>query len=344
MAHNLDTTNGQTSFVSARQDAWHHLGTTLPSAFTAEDAMEQGLLGGWNVRTQPLYTHVKDDVVDEETGEITSKTSQVEIPNRFGVVRDNPVVPGQIDPLSVVGSAYHPIQNEAHAEFLNTLVDESGAHFETAGAIDGGRKVFITMKMPGHMKVGGVDQVDMYLAALNSHDGSLPFTVMVTPVRVVCENTLNIAWGGTDSKVKIRHTRHGGKSIVERARQTLDLSFDYLEGFQDEAEKLINTTMTQSSFEQIIEKAYGVDEDAPVSTMTRTSNKLDEMVRLFADAYTHEGLRDTAWAGLNALTEWNDHFTPVRNDDEQGQRSIKAVMDPNFKNRARNLIVAHAGI
>ena len=344
MAHNLDTTNGQTAFVSARKDAWHHLGVTLPDAFTAEDAMEHGLLGGWNVRTQPLYAHVKDETVDETTGEISSETSQIEIPNRYAVVRNNPVTPEQIDPLGVVGSAYHPIQNEAHAEFLNTLVDESGAHFETAGAIDGGRKVFITMKMPGHMKVGGVDQVDMYLAAINSHDGSLPFTIMVTPIRVVCENTLNLAWGGADSKVKIRHTRRGGESIVERARKTLELSFDYLEGFQEEAEKLINTTMTQSQFEQIIEKAFGVDEDAPVATMTRTSNKLDEMVRLFADAYTHEGLRDTAWAGLNALTEWNDHFTPVRDDDEQGRRSVKAVMDPYFKNRARKVVTEFAGI
>ena len=336
MAHNLDTTNGQTAFVSARKDAWHHLGVTLPDAFTAEDAMEHGLLGGWNVRTQPLFAHVKSE---DETDD--SPASQIEIPNKYAVVRNNPVNVGQIDPLGVVGGAYHPIQNEAHAEFLNTLVDESGAHFETAGAIDGGRKVFITMKMPGHMKVGGVDQIDMYLAAINSHDGSLPFTIMVTPVRVVCENTLNLAWGGTDSKVKIRHTRRGGESIVERARKTLELSFDYLEGFQEEAERLINTTMTQSTFEQIIDEAFGVGDDVPVATFTRTSNKLDEMVRLFADAYTHEGLRDTAWAGLNALTEWNDHFTPVRDDDEQGRRSVKAVMDPHFKNRARELILSH---
>lgn len=336
MAHNLDTTNGQTAFVSARKDAWHHLGITLPDAFTAEDAMEHGLLGGWNVRTQPLFAHVKSE---DETDD--SPALQIEIPNKFAVVRNNPVESGEIDPLGVVGGAYHPIQNEAHAEFLNTLVDESGAHFETAGAIDGGRKVFITMKMPGHMKVGGVDQVDMYLAAINSHDGSLPFTIMVTPVRVVCENTLNLAWGGTDSKVKIRHTRRGGESIVERARKTLDLSFDYLEGFQEEAERLINTTMTQSTFEEIIDEAFGVDLDSPVATVTRTSNKIDEMVRLFADSYTHEGLRDTAWAGLNALTEWNDHFTPVRDNDEQGRRSVKAVMDPFFKNRARDLILAH---
>src|SRR5690625_7798356 len=74
MAHNLDTTNGQTAFVSARKDAWHHLGVTLPDAFTAEDAMEHGLLGGWNVRTQPLFAHVKSE---DETDE--SPASQIEI-------------------------------------------------------------------------------------------------------------------------------------------------------------------------------------------------------------------------------------------------------------------------
>ena len=58
MAHDLDTTEGQTSFVSAREDAWHRLGTVLPETFSAEDAMEKGLLGGWNVRKAPLVASV----------------------------------------------------------------------------------------------------------------------------------------------------------------------------------------------------------------------------------------------------------------------------------------------
>lgn len=327
MAHNIDTTNGQSAFVSAREDAWHQLGTTLPDAFTAEEAMEHGLLGGWNVRKTPLTT------VDEQ-GEL------LEVPGRFAVIRTNPVSSVN-EVLSVMGAGYTPIQNEEHAELLNTLVDESGAHFETAGSIDGGRKVFITMKMPGHIKVGGADPIENYIAAVNSHDGSSQFTIMVTPIRIVCQNTMNFALAQASNRFQVRHTRGAHALIQQQARQALDMTFGYLEGFQEQAEQLINTTMTQVQFEEIIQKAFGAPEDAPAATITRRSAKVDKMAELFADAHTQEGIRDTAWAGLNAMTEWFDHFNPTRGEDPDTTRSTRALLDPGFKNQALNLMLSY---
>lgn len=350
MAHNLDTTNGQTSFVSAREDAWHRLGTVLPDSFTAEDAMEKGLLGGWNVRKTPLLADVdvpvELDPTDRELleltgGEAPTERIQVSVPNKYAVVRDNPVVRGQIDALGVVGGTYHPIQNEAHAEFLNTLVEESGAHFETAGAIQDGRKVFITMKLPNHINVGGVDQVDTYLAAINSHDGSLPFTIMVTPVRIVCQNTLNLAWEGASSRVKIRHTVNSQASVVSKARETLDMSFGYLDHFQEEAERLINTSLTTLEFEKLVHRAFGAHEEMAPAVATRRETHVDELMRLFSDSYTHEGLRETAWAGLNTLTEWFDHYAPVRGAQADEKRAENALLLPKFKDNARDLILSY---
>src|SRR5690606_19715075 len=103
--------------------------------------------------------------------------------------------------------SYTVIQNEEHAGLLNALVDESGAHFETAGALQGGKRVFITMKLPGHMSIGGVDRVDQYLAAMNSHDGSSAFTFMISPVRIVCQNTLNFALGKASNVLDRKSTR-----------------------------------------------------------------------------------------------------------------------------------------
>lgn len=330
MAHNLDTTDGVTSFVSARQDAWHQLGQTLPDAFTAEQAMEHGYLGGWNVRKTPILAQVGEQ--------------QVPMPNRYAVVRDNPVTAGQIDVLGDVGTAYRVIQNEELAGLLDTLVDESGAHFETAGAIDGGRKVFVSMKLPGHIKVGGVDPVDNYIAAMTSHDGWLPTSVMVTPIRVVCQNTMNLAFRQASNIFRVRHTSGAHRAIVQQAREALDFTFDYLDGFQAEAEELVNTTMTAERFEQIVTAEFGPagGKDAPKATATRWDNKLGEMLTLFADSNTHERVRDTAWAGLNALTEWHDHYAPVRGvsaEDEGMARSRKALLLPGFKNRAREIIL-----
>lgn len=327
MAHNLDTTNGQSSFVSAREDAWHGLGTTLPSGFTAEEAMEHGLLGGWNVRKTPIFTVLEDG-------------SQLVVPERFAVVRDNPVEAGRVDVLGNVGDRYHVVQNEEHAAVLNALVDESGAHFETAGAIDGGRKVFLTMKLPGHMRVGGVDKVEHYIAAMNSHDGSTPFTILVTPVRIVCQNTLNVALRGAANQFRVRHTSGAGKGIVSQAREALDMTFNYIDDFQETAEKLINTELTAQQFNELMAREFGAPKDAALATVTRADNRLEELSKLFAQAGTQEGIRNTAWAGFNALTEYADHFSAARGSDPESTRHVRAVLDPSFKNKALDLMTA----
>lgn len=327
MAHEIDTHEDKAAFVTARKDAWHQLGTTLDHSFTAEEALQEGHLGGWDVRTSPLITRLPDG-------------TEVEIPNKMAVLRNNPFTPGQVDALGTVGSTYSIVQNEQHIDFLNALVDESGAHFETAGALYGGKVVFVTMKLPVHIAVGGVDGVDTYIAAMNSHDGSMAFTTMVTPVRIVCANTMNIAMGHNTGVHRVRHTSGAHQGIVAKARQTLDLTFSYLNDFQEEAERLINTTMTQSRFEEIVRKEFGAEKDAPAQTITRCDNKIDQMVQLFADANTHEEVRGTAWAGLNALTEWYDHFSPTRGGERDTARAQKALLDPEFKNQARRLILA----
>lgn len=92
--------------------------------------------------------------------------------------------------------------------------------------------------------------------------------------------------------------------------------------------------MTQAQFEAIISKEFGAPEDAPLATQTRCDNKVLAMAELFADADTQKEVRNTAWAGLNAITEWFDHFSPTRGDDRDGTRAVNAVMDNVFKNRA----------
>jgi len=181
MAHELETwSDGTASFVSAREHAWHRLGTVLPAEFDAAQAMQYARLGGWNVRTMALQTApvLSDDGV----------FGALPVPDQFATVRTNPVS-GSVDVLGVVGRGYTVIQNEEHADLLNRVVDEGGAHFETAGSLRGGRSVFLSMKLPRTMNVGGIDPVDLYLIALNSHDGTSAFRLLVSPVRVVCANT-----------------------------------------------------------------------------------------------------------------------------------------------------------
>lgn len=328
MAHEIDITNGQASFVSAHTDAWHQLGETLDHTFTAEEAMEHGHLGGWDVRKAPAWT------TDTKTG------LTIPMPGRSSVIRDNPIIKGQIDFLGDVGGDYQIIQNEQHAGLLNALVDESGAHFETAGAIYGGRQVFLSMKLPGHINVGGVDPIENYLSAINSHDGSMSFTLMVSPVRIVCANTLNMAFSAKSHIFRIRHTSGAEAALHSKAREALDMTYNYLEELQKVAEQLVNTTMTAARFESILAKEFFPGEDASDAAFTRSTNKVEQIVSLFSDSGTHASVRDTAWAGLNALTEWSDHFSPTRGTDRDNSRAQKALFDPSFKNHALSLMLA----
>jgi phage/plasmid-like protein (TIGR03299 family) len=305
------------------------LGTRLDGNFTAEEAMKHGQLAGWNVRKWPATT------TDPDTGK------SYPIPGMSTVVRDDPKTK-KVGVLSRhnVSDGFNIIQNEQHADFLNALVDESGAHFELAGSLDGGRRVFLSMKLPGHINVGGSDPIENSLLAVNAHDGSMSFTLGILPVRYACSNVLNVKWSGLDNFIRIRHTSGAHDNMVARAREALDISFAYLEGFQQEAEKLIQTTMTQAQFEAIIEREFGAGEDASTAAVTRSENKLEQMAELFADAQTQDGIRDTAWAGFNALTEWFDHFSPTRGNDREVSRAQKALFDPSFKDQALRLMLA----
>src|SRR5690606_41691796 len=92
------------------------------------------------------------------------------------------------------------------------------------------------MKLPGHMSIGGVDRVDQYLAAMNSHDGSSAFTFMISPARIVCQNTLNFALGKASNVVRVRHTTGATKATVQQAREAPDLTLNLLDRRPESAE------------------------------------------------------------------------------------------------------------
>lgn len=316
--------------ISAREDAWHGLGAVLPPSLTAPQALEHGQLANWNARKLPMVVDLPGGV-------------RIPVPDRFAVVRDSPTAPGQVEVLGDVGNFYHCIQNEELTGLLEALVEESGAQFDTAGSIDGGRRAFITMRMPGTAKVGGIDPVDSYLAAINTHDGSIPTMLMVTPVQVSNRNTLNLAFQGARHMLKVRHRVGAGRSMAQQAHEALEFTFDYIDGFQEEAEKLINTSLSQTQFERLIEREFGAAKGTPINTVTRSQNKLDQMAELFGGAATPVGTRGTAWAGLSALAEWHDHYSPVRpngSGTETEARSRKAIFDPSFKNTALKMMTS----
>lgn len=297
MAHEInELAGGVHSFVSAREDAWHRLGVTLDSTFDAKTALEAAHLAGWNVRKTQLVAFDGDVAVP--------------VTNRWATVYTNPVTQAT-QYLGVVGSHYEPIQNEHHVDLLDAIVDESGAHFETAGSLRDGRETFMSMKLPSTMKVGGVDPVDLYLVALNSHDGSSAFRFLITPVRVVCANTQAAALGQAKSSFSVRHVK-GATGAIEEARQALGLTFAYLDAFQEEAERMIAAQLADDEFLAITDRLFDIDKMTSERQLATARTHQEAVMGLFRTSDTLDGLRGNRWAGYQALTEYVDHFMAVR--------------------------------
>lgn len=144
--------------------------------------------------------------------------------------------------LGVVGANYGVVQNAKAFEFIDIITSgELGGErpvIETAGILDGGARMYVTAKMPNDMYLGGNDRISDYILFTNTHDGSGAVTVLFTPIRVVCQNTLNAALRTAKNKLIFKHTSRVGERLdwerkenVERAVAVLKMHETFKEEF-----------------------------------------------------------------------------------------------------------------
>ena len=308
MSAGIETYGDKAAFFSAREDAWHRLGTTTADCLTAEQALKTAYLYDWDVQTEPAYT-----------------ASGLVIPGDRAITRKNPFT-GVREPLAGgAGKIYTPIQNEDLTGFLDAVVDQSGAHYETAGAINGGRDVFVTMKLPETMLVGGEDRIDVYIASLNNHSGQFAARTLVTPTRIVCKNTQAVAISNAVRMYKVRHTTNALQNI-QQAREALSLTFKYLDGFQSEADKLIDQSYTDAEFDKLVRQLVGEPEDATSKRgETSIQKAIDALEWSFSESPTNDNIRGTKWGAYQAVTEYADWMYPVRGGDDDMKRALRTA-------------------
>jgi phage/plasmid-like protein (TIGR03299 family) len=311
MPHELDSTAGVVSFANSRSDHWHRLGQSVGHLMTAREALDAAHLAGWNVRKMPLQ--VPQEPIVREDG-VTVMPAPLAVPDFYATVRTNPIH-GGTDVLGVVGSKYEVVQNEASCELLDAITDESGAHYETAGALRGGRETFITMKLPNSMvfdgRDGSQDQTDFYIAALANHDGSASWKALVTPVRIVCANTQSAAISRAKASFSIRHTA-GAKASIAAARAALKLTWRYIEAFETEAAALYAQPMDTDQMRHFANTLLEVDDAGSAAAVRNRREKASGIVKLWTSSPTIAPIAGTKWAAYNAVTEFLDHVVPVR--------------------------------
>ena len=159
MAANIET------MFYVRETPWHGLGTRVITAPTSKDAL--GLAGlDWQVVQEPIYTET-EELIEGYKANVRDSDRRV---------------------LGVVTDRYKVIQNEDAFAFTDALLGE-GVRYETAGSLQGGKKVWLLAHMPHEYIISG-ERISPYLVFSNTHDGSGAIKVALTPIRVVCNNTL----------------------------------------------------------------------------------------------------------------------------------------------------------
>jgi phage/plasmid-like protein (TIGR03299 family) len=322
MAHELAIANGRYSLAYAGKPPWHGLGTQLDAPFTAAEAIEFGGLD-YDVALTPLLTE-SGSHVSSRRAVVRADTSEV---------------------LGVVGTSYVPIQNAACFGFLDAVVAEGKLRYHTVGALRNGERIWMLAKLPGQLRVSGTDDVtEKYLLLSNSHDGSSALRVFFTPVRVVCANTLAIATRrGMHQGIAIHHKGDLATKVRE-AQRVLGLA----QRFYDDANGVINQLARyQPSVTQLQNYFRALYPGSAEGVVTRAQNIRCELTRLFEEGRGQEihGIRHSAWAALNAVTEYVDHHRPTRgvNSVARNHRRLNSIWfgsGARLKSQAWDLAVA----
>ena len=307
MAHMLEQGNGETSFASFREPAWHGLGTVFTDEKSTSEMLDAANLSDWDVRLESVSSLAP---------------SHRFVTDSFMVVRTNPFDNGS-DVLSVVGERYQVVQNEELFSFGDSILD-GGGRWETAGSIKNGRVVFGSLALERETVLdpnGVADKVLTYLMLHTSHDGSTAVQASITPTRVVCQNTLNLALRGVKQSFKIRHTQTvSGK--VTAAREALGLVHAYMDEFDILAQSMIQTEIDKATFDKIVATAYPRPEKDTKGAVTKWANKVDQIEEIWRSD-TNDMIATTAWGALNAMTERLDWYRTGRG--ARGQENVMSA-------------------
>jgi len=326
MAHNIfyNELTGQHSFFSVKDKAWHGLGQIIDEYPTSAEAIKHAGLD-YEVVKSPLYTNGSDILETAEGIEVTD--AQLQVPNYFANVRsDNNAV------LGVVGRDCQIVQNREAFNFFDAIVGgDDGILYETAGALGQGERIFITAKLPDYIRVGNGDDVtEKYIFLTTSHDGSGSIMAAFTPIRIVCQNTLNASLRNMTNVVRIKHTS-GAKQRIENAHKIMGLAntmTDQLEGIFNEWTKIKATDQEVRKLIQLAlcpnrETLAFIKKGAEDEISTVFKNVVNDAFAyaMTSDTQQMDTTKGTLFGAYNAVT---GYFQNVRNyrDGEAKLQSI----------------------
>ncbi|WP_119790760.1 DUF932 domain-containing protein [Flavobacterium anhuiense] len=326
MAHNINynSQTGKYSFFSVKEKAWHGLGQIVEQYSTSAEAIKHAGLD-YEVAKSPLFTKGSDIIQTAES--IVMGSSELVVPDYFANIRtDSNAV------LGVVGKDYQIVQNREAFSFFDAIVGGGdGILYETAGALGQGERIFITAKLPNYIRVGkGDDVTEKYIFLTTSHDGSGSITAAFTPIRIVCQNTLNASLRSMSNVVRIRHTS-GAKQRLDDAHKVMGMAdklSSQLEGIfnewakvkvmDSEVKKLIQLALcpNKETLELIKKGAEG-----EVSAVFRNTVEDAFAYAMTSDTQQMQTTKGTLFGAYNAVTGYYQNVRKYK-DSEAKLQSI----------------------
>ena len=282
--------------VSVLGASWHGLENPFNGAMTAKEALTTAGID-WRVDQAPVFVDGKE--VPGFKANIRSKDSLV---------------------LGFVSDVYRPIQNYEAFDFVDEIIGNGEAKYHSAGCLfnkyDRPTRIFITAQLKPLTLMG--DKIDNYLVFSHSHDGLNAVKVFVTPVRVVCNNTLTLA---QDSAVKDKKasrfwsTKHTGdiKHKLQIAQQTMKLYEEYISAIPVIAESMNSINLYPEEEAMFIEALFPDDGTQGKSRMSQNAETMrNEIMKCYNFKHDIERFRGTAWGMYQAVTDIVEHISPFR--------------------------------
>lgn len=308
MAHNLNFNNGKHSFFSVREKAWHGLGKVVQEAPTSEEAIKLAGLD-YTVEKRQVYVHGAGGKL-------------IQVPDAFSTVRKDTNTP-----FGVVGSRYEVLQNVEAFDFFDHIVGKKEAIFETAGALGDGETIFITAKLPDYIKVGSGDNdlIEQYLFLTNNHNGKGVVQAAFTPIRIVCNNTLNAALRHNSNRVRIMHNAN----VRDRLKEASKL-MGIVNQLKEELETVFNAMakkpMVDQKLKDIIVATFATKKHYDLIAKGEECAALSRFETLISDVYAYamtsdtqqmDTTRGTVFGAYNAVTGYLQNVKDVKNQESQ---------------------------
>lgn len=359
MAHNLETVNGVASFVEngKKERAWHRLGQVFDGPMTVVEALQLSH-ADYKVELFPILAMTPSFSDKFTQGTVVTEEMQ---DNMLDSIIDGKKVTVRMDtmkPLGVVSDSYGIVQNSDAFKFLDTLLtgkltdSDHTPIIETAGVLGHGERVFITAKFPEQIILDNKtdDRVDMYVVFTTSHDGTGAVNCMVTPTRVVCNNTLNYALDHNAGKISLRHSSGimsrldlANKENAEFAYKALNMYNVYKNSLEQSFEHLKTIKICEKELDDILAKVLLSEPNMKIYQETGNINHED--ISTFGKNVFNKA-KETIYSGIgqdlgetgtglwliNGLTSYYQNEVNYKNDEykfdsiQQGQASRKVQM------------------